>query len=122
MTAVEIGSVSPAIRDGAADISLPRTFRTRREQHYCDVVNESATSFAQATRERIHWLATHFMSHGMAREAAATHKAIAAVGAAICQPANILAFNDTFGLLGVALAVGSLPLRTPAHLEAGASH
>ncbi len=57
--------------------------------------------------------------------ATATHKAIVAIAAGIHQQANIMAFSDTFYLLGTALVVAlvaSLLLKKPDHLEAGAAH
>jgi DHA2 family multidrug resistance protein len=57
--------------------------------------------------------------------ATATHKAIVAIAAGIRQQANIMAFSDTFYLLGAALVVAlvaSLLLKKPDHLEAGAAH
>ena len=110
---------------GAVGIAVLQTFQTKREQYHSNVLNAQVTFFAEATRNRIHKLTAYFTSHGIADQAAATHKAIVAVAAAVRRQANVMAFSDTFYLLGVALVVAliaSLLLRKPDHLDAGASH
>ena len=110
---------------GAVGIALLQTFQTKREQYHSNVLNVSVTSFAEATRDRHNALTGYFMRHGIADQGTAAHKAILAMAAGIRQQANIMAFSDTFYLLGIALAialVASLLLKRPGHLKAGAGH
>jgi MFS transporter, DHA2 family, multidrug resistance protein len=70
-------------------------------------------------------MASYFVAHGTTDHAQATHKAIVAVALRVRQQANIMAFSDTFYLLGVALLIAllaSLFLRKPAHIDAGGAH
>jgi DHA2 family multidrug resistance protein len=79
----------------------------------------------QATRTRIEQLTQYFMSHGVADHAEATHRALVAIGKIIQKQAYILAFSDTFYLLGIALIVAlmaALLLKKPDHLESGGAH
>ncbi|NEI72202.1 EmrB/QacA family drug resistance transporter, partial [Rhizobium lusitanum] len=70
-------------------------------------------------------LTGYFMSHGVSDQALASHKAIVAVAASLRKQANIMAFSDTFFLIGIALIIAlssSLILKKPAHLSGGAAH
>ena len=61
--------------------------------------------FAEATRQRIEDLTAYFMSHGVTDHGLATHKAVVAIGLKIRQQSNVMAFSDTFFLLGSALLI-----------------
>jgi DHA2 family multidrug resistance protein len=81
--------------------------------------------FADATRERIAELTHYFLSHGVSDPAEASHKAVVAIGERISQQANIMAFSDTFYLLGaglVAALIATLMLKKPAQLASGGGH
>ena len=55
----------------------------------------------------------------------ALHRTYVAVGKIVQKQAFILAFSDTFYLLGMALIVAliaSLLLKKPGHLESGGAH
>ena len=61
----------------------------------------------------------------MSDPASARHEAIVAISRSVRQQAYIMAFSDTFYLLGAGLIVAlvaSLLLRKPAHIEAGGAH
>jgi DHA2 family multidrug resistance protein len=70
-------------------------------------------------------MTAYFMSHGVSDQAVATHKAVIAIALKLRKQANIMAFSDTFYLLGVALVVAllaSLLLKKPGHLSGGGAH
>jgi DHA2 family multidrug resistance protein len=107
---------------GAVGIAMLQTFQSKREQYHSNIVTRQVSMFAEQTRERIAELTNYFLSHGVSDPAAASHKAIVAIGNRVAQQANILAFSDTFYLLGAALVVAliaSLALKKPDHLESG---
>ena len=57
--------------------------------------------------------------------AAATHQAVVAIGRAVQKQSFILAFSDTFFLLGIALIlalVAGLLLKKPDHVAADGAH
>ena len=110
---------------GAMGIATLQTFLSKREQYHSNILTNSVSTFAEATRARIDELASYFLAHGTTDQAQATHKAIVAVALRVRQQANIMAFSDTFYLLGVALLIAllaSLLLRKPAHIDAGGAH
>lgn len=110
---------------GAVGIAMLQTFLTKREQFHSNVLSQSVSLFGQATRTRIEQLTQYFLAHGIADQATAWHKAVVAIGGIVRQQAYIMAFSDTFYLLGAALVVAlvaALLLRKPDHLEAGGAH
>jgi DHA2 family multidrug resistance protein len=110
---------------GAVGIALLQTFLTKREQYHSNVLSQSVSLFEQATRTRLEQLTQYFMNHGVAERADALHRAYVAIGHVVQKQAFILAFSDTFYLLGAGLIVAlmaALLLRKPSHLEAGGAH
>jgi DHA2 family multidrug resistance protein len=88
---------------GAIGIALLQTVLTKREQFHSDILDPSVSIFDQATRNRLAELTNYFLAHGAPDAADASHAAIIAVGLRLREQATILAFSDTFYLLGVAL-------------------
>ena len=110
---------------GAVGIAALQTFLTKREQFHSNILTNSVSVFEEATRARIANLTNYFMNHGVSDQALATHKAIVAIASDVRTQANIMAFSDTFYLLGVALVIAlaaSLRLKKPGHLSGGAAH
>jgi MFS transporter, DHA2 family, multidrug resistance protein len=110
---------------GAVGIAVLQTVLTKREQYHSNVLTHSVSLFEQATRTRIDQLTQYFASHGVADHAEATHRAIVAIGAVVQKQAFILAFSDTFYLLGLALIVAlaaTMLLKKPGHLQGGGAH
>src|ERR1700726_1330941 len=110
---------------GAVGIAVLQTLLTKREQYHSNVLMQSVSLFEQATRARIEKLTQYFMSHGVADHAEASHRAVIAIGHIVQRQAFILAFSDTFYLLGATLIVAlmaALLLRKPNHLESGGAH
>src|SRR3954451_4209124 len=110
---------------GAVGIAMLQTFLTKREQYHSNVLTQSVSLLEQATRTRIEQLTQYFMNHGVADRAEATHRALVAIGKIVQKQAYILAFSDTFFLLGVALIVAlmaALLLKKPDHLASGGGH
>ena len=110
---------------GAVGIAMLQTFLTKREQYHSNVLSQSVSLLEQATRTRIEALTQYFISHGVIDHADASRRAVVAVGHIVQKQAFILAFSDTFYLLGVVLVVAlmaALLLKKPGHLEAGGAH
>jgi len=110
---------------GAVGIAMLQTFLTKREQYHSNVLMQSVSLLEQATRSRIEALTQYFVSHGVIDRTDAAQRAVVAIGHIVQKQAFILAFSDTFYLLGAALIVAlmaALPLKRPDHLEAGAAH
>jgi DHA2 family multidrug resistance protein len=110
---------------GAVGIALLQTLLTKREQYHSNVLMQSVSLLEQATRTRIEQLTQYFINHGVVDHAEASHRAVIAIGHIVQKQAFILAFSDTFYLLGASLIVAlmaALLLRKPTHLESGGAH
>ncbi|KRQ06342.1 MDR family MFS transporter [Bradyrhizobium manausense] len=110
---------------GAVGIALLQTVLTKREQYHSDVLMQSVSVFEQATRTRLEQLTQYFISHGVLDRADASHRAYVAIGHVVQKQAYILAFSDTFYLLGMALIVALIAvlfLKKPGHVSAGEAH
>ena len=110
---------------GAVGIAVLQTLLTKREQFHSNVLMQSVSMLEQATRTRIDQLTQYFINHGVVDRAEASHRAVIAIGHIVQKQAFILAFSDTFYLLGAALIVAlmaALLLRKPDHLEGGGAH
>jgi len=110
---------------GAVGIAMLQTFLTKREQFHSNILTHSISLFQEATRARLASLTSYFMAPGITDPALAAHKAVVAVGLKVRQQANIMAFSDTFYLLGVVLVVAlvaTLLLKKTRQLEAGGAH
>ncbi|SFI79961.1 MDR family MFS transporter [Bradyrhizobium sp. Gha] len=110
---------------GAVGIALLQTVLTKREQYHSNVLMESVSLFEQATRTRLEQLTQYFMNHGVLDRADAAHRAYVAIGHIVQRQAYILAFSDTFYLLGMALIVALIAvlfLKKAGHASAGGAH
>jgi len=110
---------------GAIGIAALQTLLTKREQFHSNVLMQSVSMFEQATRTRLEQFTQYFMNHGVIDRADAAHRAYVAIGKIVQKQAFILAFSDTFFLIGVALIaalMASMLLKKPAHLDGGGAH
>ncbi|HEX6013747.1 MAG TPA: MDR family MFS transporter [Geminicoccaceae bacterium] len=93
---------------GAVGIAMLQTFLTKREQFHSNILSQSVSLFEEATRQRLEELTRYFLAHGVADPAAAWHQAVVAVGRTVREQAFVMAFSDTFYLLGAGLIVALL--------------
>jgi MFS transporter, DHA2 family, multidrug resistance protein len=110
---------------GAMGIAMLQTFLTKREQFHSNVLTPSVSLFTEATRARIAELTHYFLSHSVSDQGTALNKAIVAIGNVVRKQAFVMAFSDTFYLLGAVLIVAliaTLLLEQPGHLDAGGAH
>jgi DHA2 family multidrug resistance protein len=110
---------------GAIGIALLQTFLTKREQYHSNVLTQSVSVFEQATRTRLEQLTQYFINHGVLDRADASHRAYVAIGHVVQKQAFILAFSDTFYLLGIALIVALIAvlfLKKASPTSAGGAH
>jgi len=110
---------------GAVGIASLQTFLTKREQYHSNVLMQSVSLLEQATRTRIEQLKQYFVNHGVIDRTEAAHRALVAIGHIVQKQAYILAFSDTFYLLGAALIgalAATLLLRKADHISAGGAH
>jgi MFS transporter, DHA2 family, multidrug resistance protein len=110
---------------GAIGIAALQTLLTKREQYHSNVLMPSVSLFEPATRTRIDQLTEYFVNHGVIDRVDAVHRAYVAIGKIVQKQAFILAFSDTFYVLGVALIVAllaGLVLKKPDRLDSSGAH
>jgi MFS transporter, DHA2 family, multidrug resistance protein len=98
---------------------------SKREQFHSNILSQSVSLFEEATRQRLEELTRYFLAHGVADPAAAWRQAVVAVGRTVREQAFVMAFSDTFYLLGAGLIVAllaTLSLKKPSHLAPGGAH
>jgi len=90
------------------------------------VLTSSVSLFGEATRTRLAELSQYFMAHGLADPGTAGHEAMVAIGRAVRIQASVMAYGDTFLLLGAGLALAVLATlglrRSDASGAGGAAH
>jgi DHA2 family multidrug resistance protein len=110
---------------GAIGIALLQTFLTKREQFHSNVINQSVSVLDPETRTRIELLTNYFLGHGISDPAVAGQKALIVIKRSIRQQADIMAFSDSFFLLGAALVLAlaaSLFLRKSGPVNTDGAH
>jgi DHA2 family multidrug resistance protein len=110
---------------GAVGIAMLQTFLTKREQYHSNVLAQSVSLLEPATRNRIDQLTQYFVNHGVIDRTDAAHRAYVAIGQIVQKQSFILAFSDTFYLLGAGLIVALLAtalLKKPDRLSSGGAH
>jgi MFS transporter, DHA2 family, multidrug resistance protein len=110
---------------GAIGIALLQTFLTKREHFHSNVINQSVSALNSETRNRIELLTNYFLGHGISDPAVAGQKALIVIGRSIRQQADIMAFSDSFSLLGAALVLAlaaSLFLKKSGPVNTGGAH
>jgi DHA2 family multidrug resistance protein len=108
---------------GAIGIALLQTFLTKREQFHSNILSQSVSLSDPATHQRLDGLTNYFLNHGISDPAMAWHNAVVAIGRIMREQAYIMAFSDTFYLLGIVLIIAlasSLMLKTPRQPISGA--
>jgi len=95
---------------GAVGTATLATVLTKREQYHSNIIGQSVSIYREEVRTRIAEATSYFLSHGVADPAAAQHKAIVALGQIVRKQALVMAFGDTFAVIGVALAIGAVAL------------
>jgi MFS transporter, DHA2 family, multidrug resistance protein len=110
---------------GAIGIATLQDFLTKREQFHSNIITAAVSPFAEATQRRIARLSDYLMAHALADPARARHEAIVAIGRIVHRQASVMAYGDTFYLLGVMLVIAvlaTLCLRRGESGSGGAAH
>ena len=95
---------------GAVGTASLETIITKREQFHSNIIGQSVTVYRDDVRQRISEMTNYFIAHGVSDFATAQHKAIVALGQAVKRQALVMAFSDTFAVIGVMLAIAAVVL------------
>src|ERR1700744_3075913 len=93
---------------GAIGTAVLATVITKREQFHSNIIGQSVTPGREEVQNRITELTNHFIARGVTDPAAAHHQAIVALGNAVKHQALVMGFSDTFGVIGVVLAIAAV--------------
>jgi MFS transporter, DHA2 family, multidrug resistance protein len=104
---------------GAVGTATLATVLTKREQFHSNVIGQSVTLYREEVRQRIAGMTSYFLSHGLSDPAAAQHAAIVAIGKIVKRQALIMAFSDTFAVIGVVLAIAAVALLFARKIQSG---
>lgn len=104
---------------GSIGIAILSTLLTRREQFHSNRIGEAVSLYNPETQQRIDQLTQSFMSKG-ADFATAHDQAIKAIDNIIRREAYVMAYNDGFYFIAIALLVSGLALLFTKKVKAGA--
>ncbi|MBA3924160.1 MAG: EmrB/QacA family drug resistance transporter, partial [Nostocaceae cyanobacterium] len=94
---------------GSMGIAALGTLLTRREQLHSNRLGEAVSLYNPATQQAIEQKTQFFISHG-ADPTTAQNQAFQAINQSISQQAYIMAYNDCFYFIGIALLVSGLAI------------
>lgn len=109
---------------GSFGIAILSTVITRREQFHDFRIGETITAYDPATQARVQLLSERFAGDGFG-PAMALRQAYTVIKGLVRRDAFIMAFNDAFLIVGVALAIGAVAIwfcKKPASGAAAPAH
>jgi len=123
LSAISLGSVAPQDAAAASGISnmmrnlggavgtaVLATIVTKREQFHSNIIGQSVNLGREEVRARIAQMTDYFMAHGTTDPAGARHEAIVALGKLVKQQAYVMAFSDTFAVIGIVLVLAGIAI------------
>jgi DHA2 family multidrug resistance protein len=106
---------------GAVGTAALATIITKREQFHSNIIGQSVNLYRDEVRQRIDTMTSYFMAHGVPDHAAAQHQAIVQLGKLVKRESFVLAFSDTFAVIGVVLVIAAIILLLARRGYAGAA-
>ncbi|MCW6049783.1 multidrug efflux MFS transporter [Lyngbya sp. CCAP 1446/10] len=94
---------------GSMGIAALGTLVTMREQFHSNRLGESVSLYNQATQERMNQMTQYFVSRG-ADASVAHNQAIQAIDNLVRREAYVMAFNDCFYFVGIALLLSGIAI------------
>lgn len=93
---------------GAVGTAVLATIITKREQYHSNIIGQSVTAYDDATENFLTQAQQRFMEHGTGDPETARHQAEILLGNMVNQQAFVMAFSDTFLILGCILLLAAL--------------
>ena len=106
---------------GATGTALLATIVTKREQFHSNIIGQAVDLGREEVRARIAELTDYFISHGVPDPTTAQHQAIVALGNTVKRQAFVLAFSDTFMVLGAVLLLSAVAILLTKKPKTGAA-
>jgi DHA2 family multidrug resistance protein len=104
---------------GSIGIAILSTLITRREQFHSNRIGEAVSLYSPETQQRIDQLTQNFISRGT-DPATAHNQALAQISQLVRREAYVMAYNDGFYFVGIALLVSGLALLFTKKIKSGA--
>jgi len=133
LTAIALAAISPKdasnasglfnmLRNlgGAIGTASLQTIITKREQFHSNIIGQSVTVYSDEVRRRLAEMTNYFLAHG-ADKAYAQNQAIIELGKIVRRQALVMGFADTFGVIGVMLAIAAVTLLLARKARPGAA-
>ena len=134
LSAISLGSVAPQDAAAACGISnmmrnlggavgtaLLATIVTKREQLHSNIIGQAVNLGREEVRARIAQMTNYFLAHGLTDPAVAHQKAIVSLGNLVRQQALVMAFSDTFAVIGIVLIMAGIAILFTGKPKGGAA-
>ncbi len=95
---------------GAVGTATLGTVLTKREQFHSNIIGQSVSVGREEVKTRLDQLTGYFLSHGVSDQTRAAAQAVVALGKIVKRQALIIAFSDTFAVIGIVLAIAAIAL------------
>jgi DHA2 family multidrug resistance protein len=95
---------------GSIGIAALATLLTNREQFHSNRLGESISIYNPATQERINQLTQYFANRGGVDLSTAENQAIATIDKIVRREAFVMAFNDCFYFIAIALLLSGIAI------------
>lgn len=105
---------------GSVGIAALDTLLTRREQFHSERIGEVITSYNPQTLQRINQMTQYFMSQG-ADSTTAHNQALESIADTVRREAYVMAYNDCFYFIAIALLVCGIALLFTKKVKGGAT-
>ncbi|MEQ1954051.1 DHA2 family efflux MFS transporter permease subunit [Mesorhizobium sp. CN2-181] len=93
---------------GAVGTAVLATIITKREQFHSNIIGQSVTPYGENVQQFLSRLQAYFLSHGISDQNLAHHQAEILLGKLVAQQSLIMAFSDTFFIMGLVLLVAAV--------------
>lgn len=93
---------------GAVGTAILATLITKREQFHSNIIGQSVTPYGENVEQFLSRMEPYFLAHGAGDIETARHQAEIALGSIVRQQASILAFSDTFFILGIVVGFAAI--------------
>ena len=93
---------------GAVGTATLATIITKREQFHSNIIGQSVTPYGESVQQFLANMQSYFLSHGIADPERARHQAEILLGNRVAQQSLIMAFSDTFYIMGLVLLVAAV--------------
>ena len=93
---------------GAVGTATLATVVSKREQFHSNIIGQSVTPYGNSVEQFLSSMQQYFLAHGAGDAASAHHQAEILLGKLVAQQSLVMAFSDTFYVLGVLLLLAGI--------------